>query len=287
MGGGVFTQAPHWIDASTLPRKAHVFFATDLHALCITAISCAIVWNSMMFIWAMKAEKRFLHHISRILKSNHNWQGPPCREWVKHLVAQEGNLRRWLEAFSGGTQNSANSCKLCLLSRSSRRFFDLNPQYLNLVWFISIWKECLDWLWHFSCLYLFYVLLPLFIPMFVVFVWSVVLWRSKPNLQISPEAEHEVVAAHEELMASRGLKLWNRLRVTAAIMKPLRWIWEIKTFVWLSVWKPELCKTLVIPACLLLDRSLVNVYWHLQYKCYIGWESFNLRIPFVECMIRR
>lgn len=63
----------------------------------------------------------------------------------------------------------------------------------------------------YHCLYL----------LFVVFVWSVVLWRSKSNLQISPEAEHEVVAAHEALMASRGLKLWNRLRGTAAIMKPL------------------------------------------------------------------
>ncbi len=141
---------------------------------------------------------------------------------LKHLSAQEDNFRHWLEAFSGGTQNSANSCKLCLLSRSSSRSFDLNPQYLSLAWCISTWKEYLDWLWPFSCLFLYMFFYHLFF-LFVVFVRSVVVWRSKPNLQISPEAEHEVVAAHEELMASRGLKLWNRLRGTAAMMKPLRW----------------------------------------------------------------
>ena len=29
LGGGVLTQAPHWIDARALPQKAHVFFAVS------------------------------------------------------------------------------------------------------------------------------------------------------------------------------------------------------------------------------------------------------------------
>ena len=247
----------------------------------------------MMFIRAMQAEKPFLHNISKILKRDHNWQGPPCRESgltvlvrfrdasfllplrparrqsqkaLKHLAAQEGNLRRWLEAFSGGTQNSANSCKLCLLSRSSRRFFDLNPQYLSLVWFISTWKEYLDWLWHFSCLFLFYVLLPLFIPSIVccICLECCIL---------------EVQTQFADLTRGRAggcCRTWRTDGISwPETVEPFTWHsgnhettqmnlgnW---TFVWLGVWKPELCKTLVIPGCLPLNRSVVNVYWHLQY----------------------
>ena len=185
---------------------------------------------------------------------------------LKHLAAQEGNLRRWLEAFSGGTQNSANSCKLCLLSRSSRRFFDLNPQYLSLVWFISTWKEYLDWLWHFSCLFLFYVLLPLFIPSIVccICLECCIL---------------EVQTQFADLTRGRAggcCRTWRTDGISwPETVEPFTWHsgnhettqmnlgnW---TFVWLGVWKPELCKTLVIPGCLPLNRSVVNVYWHLQY----------------------
>lgn len=47
----------------------------------------------MMFIRAMEAEKPFLHNISRILKSNHNWRGPPCRESGLTVLIRFQNFR--------------------------------------------------------------------------------------------------------------------------------------------------------------------------------------------------